>query len=52
MSQNKMDLAISKEPEDSDLPSLVRRIAEIHNQLVERATKAVNVSLILRNWLI
>nr|WP_320160105.1 PDDEXK nuclease domain-containing protein [uncultured Methanoregula sp.] len=52
MSKKKTDLAISGEPEDSDLPSLVRRIADIHNQLVERATKAVNVSLTLRNWLI
>ena len=52
MSKKKTDFAISGEPEDSDLPSLVRRIAEIHNQLVERATKAVNVSLTLRNWLI
>jgi len=52
VSKKKTDLAISGEPEDSDLPSLVRRIADIHNQLVERATKAVNVSLTLRNWLI
>jgi len=52
VSKKKADLAISKEPEDLDLPSLVRRIAEIHNHLVERATKAVNVSLTLRNWLI
>jgi len=40
------------EPEGMDLPSLVRRIADIHHHLVERATKAVNVSLTLRNWLI
>lgn len=52
MSKKKTDLAISGEPEDLDLPSLVRRIADIHNHLVERATKAVNVSLTLRNWLI
>lgn len=39
-------------PEEMDLPSLVRRIVDIHNHLVERATKAVNVSLTLRNWLI
>lgn len=52
VSKRKTGLAISKEPEDSDLLSLVRRIADIHNQLVERATKAVNVSLTLRNWLI
>ncbi|MFA5269443.1 MAG: PDDEXK nuclease domain-containing protein [Methanoregula sp.] len=52
MSKKKTDLAISGDPEDSDLPSLVRRIADIHNHLVERATKAVNVSLTLRNWLI
>jgi hypothetical protein len=49
VSKKKTDLAISGEPEDSDLPSLVRRIADIHNHLVERATKAVNVSLTLRN---
>ena len=42
----------SKEPEEIDLPSLVRRIADIHYHLVGRATKAVNVSLTLRNWLI
>ncbi len=41
-----------KEPEGLDLPSLVRWIADIHYHLVERATKAVNVSLTLRNWLI
>ncbi|MCX6692517.1 MAG: PDDEXK nuclease domain-containing protein [Methanoregula sp.] len=41
-----------REPEGLDLPSLVRWIADIHYQLVERATKAVNVSLTLRNWLI
>jgi hypothetical protein len=52
VSEKKADFAISREPEDSDLPSLVRRIAEIHNQLIERATKAVNVSLTLHNWLI
>jgi predicted nuclease of restriction endonuclease-like (RecB) superfamily len=52
VSKKKTDLAISRQPEDSDLPSLVRRIADIHNHLVERATKAVNVSLTLRNWLI
>lgn len=52
MSKKKPDTVISGEPEGMDLPSLVRRIAEIHNQLVERATKAVNVSLTLRNWLI
>jgi len=52
VSKKKTDLAISGKPEDSDLPSLVRRIADIHNHLVERATKAVNVSLTLRNWLI
>jgi predicted nuclease of restriction endonuclease-like (RecB) superfamily len=39
-------------PDDMDLPSLVRRITEIHHHLIERATKAVNVSLTLRNWLI
>jgi hypothetical protein len=39
-------------PEDMDLPFLVRMITEIHHQLVGRATKAVNVSLTLRNWLI
>jgi len=39
-------------PDDMDLPSLVRMITEIHHQLVGRATKAVNVSLTLRNWLI
>src|SRR5208337_4418609 len=52
VSKKKTDLAISGEPEDSDLPSLARRIADIHNHLFERATKAVNVSLTLRNWLI
>jgi len=52
VSKKKPDTVISGEPEGMDLPSLVRRIAEIHNQLVERATKAVNVSLTLRNWLI
>jgi hypothetical protein len=52
VSKKKPDLAISGEPEDSDLPSLARRIADIHNHLFERATKAVNVSLTLRNWLI
>jgi len=52
VSKKKTDLAISRQPEDSDLPSLVRRIADIHDHLVERATKAVNVSLTLRNWLI
>jgi len=50
--KKKPDLVISREPEDLDLSSLVRRIADIHNHLVERATKAVNVSLTLRNWLI
>ena len=43
---------VAGEPEVMDLPSLVRRIADIHYHLVERATKAVNVSLTLRNWLI
>lgn len=52
VSKKKTKPALSPEPEDLDLPSLVRRIAEIHNHLVERATKAVNVSLTLRNWLI
>lgn len=52
VSKKKTDRAISREPEDLDLPTLVQRIADIHNQLVERATKAVNVSLTLRNWLI
>jgi len=52
VSKKKPDLLISGEPEAMDLPSLVRRIADIHNHLVERATKAVNVSLTLRNWLI
>jgi hypothetical protein len=40
------------EPEGMDLPALVRKIADIHYHLVERATKAVNVSLTVRNWLI
>jgi predicted nuclease of restriction endonuclease-like (RecB) superfamily len=40
------------EPEGMNLPSLVQRIADIHYHLVERATKAVNVNLTLRNWLI
>jgi predicted nuclease of restriction endonuclease-like (RecB) superfamily len=44
--------AIAGEPEGMDLPALVRRIADIHYHLVERATKAVNVSLTVRNWLI
>lgn len=52
VSKKKTDLAISGDSEDPDLPSLVRRIVDIHNQLVERATKAVNLSLTLRNWLI
>ena len=43
---------VAGEPEVTDLPALVRRIADIHYHLVERATKAVNVSLTLRNWLI
>jgi predicted nuclease of restriction endonuclease-like (RecB) superfamily len=43
---------VAGEPEGMDLPSLVRSIADIHYHLVERATKAVNVSLTLRNWLI
>ena len=43
---------VAREPECLDLPSLVRRIADIHYHLVERATKAVNVSLTMRNWLI
>lgn len=42
----------AEKPEEMDLPSLVRKIVDIHNHLVERATKAVNVSLTLRNWLI
>ena len=51
MSKKKMDQDSGK-PDEMDLPSLVRRIEDIHNHLVERATKAVNVSLTLRNWLI
>ena len=39
-------------PDDMDLPSLVRMITAIDHQLFEHATKAVNMSLTLRNWLI
>lgn len=44
--------ASTEMPESMDFPALVRRIADIHHHLVEHATKAVNVSLTVRNWLI
>jgi predicted nuclease of restriction endonuclease-like (RecB) superfamily len=35
-----------------DFDSLVRAIADVHERLLTQATKAVNVCLTLRNWLI
>ena len=52
MSKKEPAHSLPGEPEGIDLPSLVRRIEDIHYHLVERATKAVNVSLTIRNWLI
>jgi hypothetical protein len=52
MSKKEPAPPLAAEPEGRDLPSLIRRIEGIHNHLVERATRAVNVSLTLRNWLI
>jgi len=52
MSKKEPDQPIAGEPEGMDLPALVQRITDIHYRLVERATKAVNVSLTVRNWLI
>jgi predicted nuclease of restriction endonuclease-like (RecB) superfamily len=52
MREKRHDNVISGEPEGLDLPALVQRITDIHYHLAERATKAVNVSLTMRNWLI
>jgi len=52
MSKKETAHPLPGKPEGIDLPALVRRIEDIHYHLVERATKAVNVSLTLRNWLI
>jgi hypothetical protein len=52
MSKKETAHPLPGEPDGLDLPSLVRRIEDIHYHLVERATKAVNVSLTLLNWLI
>ncbi len=52
MSKKEPAHSLPGETERIDLPSLVRRNEDIHYHLVERPTKAVNVSLTLRNWLI
>ena len=39
-------------PANGDFESLVVSIVQIHQQAQEFATKAVNVGLTLRNWLI
>lgn len=42
----------AKPPRDDDFESLVDIICEIHQQARDYATKAINVGLTLRNWLI
>ena len=49
-------MASNKKPSipalSSDFESLVDTIVAIHNQAYDFATKAVNIGLTLRNWLI
>ena len=56
MSKKKTPMAVKRKPEppaaSKDFDSLVSSIVHIHQQTQDFATKAVNVALTLRNWLI
>ncbi len=56
MSRKKTLMAVKKKPTppavSEDFDSLVSSIVHIHQQTQDFATKAVNVALTLRNWLI